>query len=152
MESRDWSSDVCSSDLFPSHDIHFVSRKAIDIDGIGEKLVDALVDAGLIHHAADLYSLTPEVLIHNHLLGEKMATKVVNEIQSKKKVALEKLIYALGIRGVGEGTAKVLSKNYENLDALSKATVEELEMLPDTGLVTATRLIVTGKQIGRAHV
>ena len=75
-----------------------------------------------------------------------MATKVVNEIQSKKKVALEKLIYALGIRGVGEGTAKVLSKNYENLDALSKATVEELEMLPDTGLVTATRIVDYFKQ------
>ena len=121
--------------------VHFVSRKAVDIDGVGDKLSDALVESGLVKNVADLYSLTPSSLISNNLLGEKMATKVVNEIQSKKKVAFEKLIYSLGIRGVGEGTAKTLAKNYPDLDALSKATISDLEALPDTGLVTATRIV-----------
>lgn len=126
--------------------VHFVSRNAINMNGIGERLIEGLVDANLIKNAAELYSLKPEVLVNHNLLGEKMATKVVNEIQSKKKIAFEKLIYALGIRGVGEGTAKVLAKNYEDLDALSKATVSELEMLPDTGFVTATRIVDYFKQ------
>ena len=75
-----------------------------------------------------------------------MAAKIVNEIQSKKRVKLEKLIYSLGIRGVGEGTAKVLAKNYKDIDDLSRADVHELEMLPDTGYITATRIVEYFKQ------
>lgn len=126
--------------------IHFVSRNAINMNGIGERLVDGLVDSNLIKNAAELYSLTPAVLINHNLLGEKMATKVVNEIQSKKKVAFEKLIYGLGIRGVGEGTSKTLAANYPDLDSLAKATVQDLEMLPDTGYITAERIVDYFKQ------
>lgn len=121
--------------------VHFASRRAMDINGIGDKLVDVLVDQGLVHTVADLYSLEPEVLVAANILGEKMASKIVNEIKARKTVSFEKLIYGLGIRGVGEGTARALAKAYKDLDELSKATEEELTLLPDTGPVTAERIV-----------
>lgn len=120
---------------------HYASRRAMNIDGVGEKLADALVQNDLVSNVADLYDLQPATLVNAHILGEKMATKVVNEIQAKRSVSLEKLIYALGIRGVGEGTAKALAKAYPSLQALSDAKQEDLELLPDTGPITAQRIV-----------
>lgn len=121
--------------------LHYCSRKALKIDGFGEELANALVDKGLVSNLADLYDLTPEALVQNNILGEIMANKVINVLQSKKTVSLEKFIYGLGIRGVGEGTAKALAKAYPNLEDLAKATEAELELLDDTGPITAQRIV-----------
>ena len=120
--------------------LHYVSRRAMNIEGIGESLIDELVDAGILHDMSDLYQLTEENLIENSYLGEKRAKKVLAEIHSTKTPPFARLIYALGIRGVGEGTAKTLAANYPNLMAIAQATQEALESLPDMGPITATRI------------
>lgn len=121
--------------------LHYASRRAMKLDGVGEALIDSLVDQGYVQDIADLYDLTPEMLINADILGDLMANKVVNMIQSKKKVALAKLIYSLGIRGVGEGTAKRLAEVYPNLEDLAGASFAELEALDDVGPVTAASLV-----------
>jgi DNA ligase (NAD+) len=116
---------------------HFASRKAFNIEGLGPKIIDQLMDAGLIRNAADLFDLRKEDLLNLERFADKSAENTVDSIQSKKKVALDKFIYSLGIDHVGEETAFALAKRFRNLDALRKAELEELSKIQDIGSVVA---------------
>lgn len=117
--------------------LHFASRRALDIEGLGEKLVDQLVDRGLVKDAADLYRLDAATLAGLERMGDKSAQNVVEAIEASKDTTLARLIYALGIRNVGEATAKDLARHFGSLEALMQADAEELQRVPDVGPVVA---------------
>ncbi|UCD68318.1 MAG: NAD-dependent DNA ligase LigA [Betaproteobacteria bacterium] len=116
---------------------HFASRRAMDIEGLGEKLLDQLVERGLVESAADLYELTAETLAGLARMGEKSAANVVAAIKASKKTSLDRFIYALGIRNVGEQTAKDLATHFGNLEALIQADEGTLQDVSDIGPVVA---------------
>jgi DNA ligase (NAD+) len=117
--------------------IHFASRGAMDIDGLGEKIVDQLLEAHLIKDGGDLYSLTKDDLLALDRFAEISASNLVKAIASRKEVPLWRLIYALGIRHVGEQTARDLADNFGSLKKLEKATEEELAAVPGIGPIVA---------------
>lgn len=121
--------------------IHSVSRKALNIDGLGEKLVIQLVDTGLIHSIADVYKLTVEKLIGLDRMGRKSAENLVNAIVASKQTTLARLIYSLGIRHVGEATARDLANHFGTLTALMQATQEQLLEVNDVGPVGAESIV-----------
>lgn len=116
---------------------HFVSRKALNMVGIGPKIIDQLMNAALIHDPSDLYKLKKEDLLNLDRFAEISAEKTVDSIQSKKKVNLAKFIYALGIGNVGEETAILLAKKFHKLDSVQRAPLYTLESIPDIGPVVA---------------
>jgi DNA ligase (NAD+) len=116
---------------------HFASRRAMDIEGLGDKLVEQLVDAGLVSSVADLYSLEAAQLAALERMGEKSAQNVVGELERSKRPPLERLLFALGIREVGEVTARALARHFRSLDALAAAGVDELVEVDDVGPVVA---------------
>ncbi len=116
---------------------HFVSKKALDIDGVGPKIIDQLMDAALIRDPADLFSLRKEDLLNLDRFAEKSAQNVVDAIAEKKKVPLHRFIFALGIEHVGEETAVVLTREFGSLEKLLQASQEELRNIPDVGSVVA---------------
>ena len=116
---------------------HFASKDAMSIDGLGPQIVEALLKAELITDAADLYSLTVADVAQMERMGEKSAQNLIDAIEKSKNAGLERLVYALGIRNVGEVAAASLAKHYGTLEALQKATVEELCTIEDFGLITA---------------
>jgi DNA ligase (NAD+) len=116
---------------------HFVSRDAMDIDGLGSAIVDALIEKGFVKSPADIYHLTLEQLKSLWQKGGKAAEKLLAAIENSKQQDVSKLIYALGIRQVGAKTGKVLASSFGSLDALSKASEEELTAVPDVGQITA---------------
>ncbi len=116
---------------------HFVSRDAMDIEGFGSAIVDALVDRGLIRSVADIYYLTLDEVKSLWQKGDVAAKKLLAAIENSKSQDVSKLIYALGIRQVGAKTGKVLASAFGSLDGLMEATVEELTQVPDVGSVTA---------------
>lgn len=120
---------------------HFVSRDAMDIEGLGGAIVEALIDRKLICSPADIYSLQLEDIKTLWKSGETAAKKLLSAIESSKQQDLSRLIFALGIRQVGAKTAKVLAQVFGNLDALSTATVEELTQISDVGAVTAEYIV-----------
>lgn len=120
---------------------HFASRQAMNIDGLGVKIVDQLVDKQLIHHPADLFNLTIEQLIPLERMGAKKAKNLTHAIIQCKQTTLSKFLLALGIREVGETTAKNLSEYYLTLNALQKADIEELEQVKDVGTVVARHIL-----------
>jgi len=117
--------------------LHFASRRAMDIEGLGYKLVDQLVDAGLVRTPAELYTLGIAKLAALERMAEKSAANVFAAIGKSKETTLPRFIYALGIRNVGEVTAKDLARHFGTLDALMDAKVEELQEAPDVGPVVA---------------
>ncbi len=117
--------------------VHFVSREAMDIDSLGEKIIDQLVDKGLIKDYADLYYLTKEDLLKLERMGPVLAEKIIRNIQNSKNRPLENLIYALGIFQVGKHTAELLAKKFKSLDALMNASEEEIASIEGIGPVTA---------------
>ena len=117
--------------------LHFASRRAMDIEGLGEKLVDQLVDGGIVRTPADLYKLGIAKLAALERMAEKSAANVVAAIESSKERTLGRFIYALGIRNVGEVTAKDLARHFGTMDALMDASVEQLMDAPDVGPVVA---------------
>ena len=117
---------------------HFVSRDAMDIDGLGASIGDALIEKGHIQSPADIYFLTLEELGSLWQKGGKAAQKLLDAIAASKQQDLSRLIYALGIRQVGSKTGKVLASQFGSLDALMAATEEELTEVPDVGAVTAS--------------
>lgn len=121
--------------------IHFVSRKAIDIDGLGEKIVEQLMNESLVKNAADLYDLKIEDLQPLERFAEKSAQNLVDAVQNSKKTTLAKFIYALGIRHVGEETAIALAKHFGSLAKLEKASLEDLQKVEDIGGVVAKSLV-----------
>ncbi|MFC3095468.1 NAD-dependent DNA ligase LigA [Alteromonas sediminis] len=120
---------------------HFASRKAMDIDGLGDKLVDQLVDAELIATPADLFGLTLEQLISLERMGEKSATNLLKALEHAKTTTLEKFIYALGIREVGEATAHNLATHFTSLEHLAEANKERLIEVQDVGEVVAAHIV-----------
>jgi DNA ligase (NAD+) len=116
---------------------HFASRKAMDINGLGDKIVELLVDVELIHNAADLYQLKIEQLADLDGMGEKSATKLVTAITNSKKTTLPRFLYSLGIRDVGESTALNLAKYFCELTKVQTATIEQLLEVTDIGPVVA---------------
>lgn len=112
---------------------HFASRRAMDIEGLGEKLVDKLVETGLVRKLSDIYRLKKEDLVLLERMGEKSAQNLLEQIERSKNAGLARLIFALGIRYVGEHLAQVLAEHFPSLEALSKATYEELLQIPEVG-------------------
>jgi len=117
--------------------LHFASRRAMDIEGLGEKLVDQLVDAGLVETPADLYRLEPEALSALERMGEKSAANLLAEIEKSKNTTLARFIYSLGIRNVGEATARDLARHFGGLEALCGADEAALQEVADVGPVVA---------------
>ncbi len=117
--------------------LHFVHRKAMNIEGLGDKLADALIAHGSVSRISDLYSLEAPKLISMERMGEKSVTNLLAQIEASKTVELHRLIYSLGIRHVGETTAKTLAKHYGSLDAVMNASIESLTMAQDVGAVVA---------------
>ncbi|MGA8051165.1 MAG: NAD-dependent DNA ligase LigA [Burkholderiales bacterium] len=117
--------------------LHFASRRAMDIDGLGERLVDQLVDGGLVRTPADVYHLSLEALAGLERMGEKSAANLLESIDESKRTTLARFIFALGVRNVGESTARDLARHLGSLDRLMDATEEELESVPDVGPVVA---------------
>ncbi len=113
--------------------LHFASRHVMDIDGLGEALVNQLTERGLVKNVADLYKLTKDDLLQLERMGEKSAENVLAEIEASKKLPLERVIYGLGIRFVGERTAQFLAEHFGSLDAIMKASAEELEEVNEVG-------------------
>jgi len=113
--------------------LHFASRHVMDIDGLGEALVNQLTERGLLKNVADLYKLTKDDLLQLERMGEKSAENVLAEIEASKKLPLERVIYGLGIRFVGERTAQFLAEHFGSLDEIMKARAEQLEEVNEVG-------------------
>ena len=118
---------------------HFVSRKALDIEGLGDRWVESLLHLDLLKDVADIYHLHEhrETLLTIEKMGEKSVQNLMDSIEKSKKTTLAAFIYALGIRGVGETTARMLANNFQSLDALQAADLEALKKTPDVGDITA---------------
>ena len=121
---------------------HFVSRKAMDIDGVGGKLIEQLVDRELVHTPADLFKLDLTTLTRLERMGSKSAENALNSLEKAKSTTLARFIFALGIREVGEATALNLANHFKTLDALKAADLEQLQQVPDVGEVVANRIFV----------
>jgi DNA ligase (NAD+) len=117
--------------------LHFTSRRAMNIDGLGEKLVNQLVENALVRTPADLYRLGIAALANLERMADKSATNILNAIEKSKDTTLARFIYALGIRNVGETTAKDLARHFGGLDPMIAANVEALQNVPDIGPVVA---------------
>jgi DNA ligase (NAD+) len=112
---------------------HFISRKALDIEGLGSETVELLYKEGLINNYADLYTLTKEQLMPLERMAEKSAENLINGVAASVNIPFERVLFGLGIRYVGETVAKKLAKAYKNIDALMVATANELEMVDEIG-------------------
>ena len=117
--------------------VHFATRRAMGIDGLGEKMVTTLVDTGLVKTSADLFTLTVSDLIKLERMGVKSAQNLIDSITQSKNTTLARFIFALGIRHVGEATARDLASHFKSLKALMGATVEDLMQVPEIGEVVA---------------
>jgi len=112
---------------------HFASRGVMNIEGMGDALVNQLVDAGLVKSVADIYDLSEEQLTNLERMGKKSAQNILHEIENSKQLGLERVIYGLGIRMVGERTAQFLAEHFGSMDALMKASEEELQAVAEIG-------------------
>ncbi|MCX7628130.1 MAG: NAD-dependent DNA ligase LigA [Methylophilaceae bacterium] len=121
--------------------LHFASRRAMDIEGLGEKLVDQLVDGGIVRTLADIYCLDVPVLAGLDRMGEKSAQNLVRAIAQSRHTTLARFIYALGIRNVGEATAKDLARFFGSFDKLAEADMETLQRVPEVGPVVAASIV-----------
>ncbi|MBF1222594.1 MAG: NAD-dependent DNA ligase LigA [Haemophilus influenzae] len=120
---------------------HFVSRKAMDIDGVGGKLIEQLVDRELVHTPADLFKLDLTTLTRLERMGTKSAENALASLEKAKNTTLARFIFALGIREVGEATALNLANHFKTLEALQNADLEALQQVPDVGEVAANRIL-----------
>ena len=139
---EDEAASRCSGGLFcPAQRkqaiLHFASRRAMDIEGLGEKLVDQLVETGVVQTPADLYRLDVAALSALERMAEKSAANVVEALQRSRRSTLPRFIYALGIRNVGEATARDLARHFGSLDALLQADEQTLQQVPDVGPIVA---------------
>jgi len=121
--------------------LHFAARRALDIEGFGDKLVDQLVDAGLVHSPADIYGLTCETLAGLERMGDKSAQNLVAAIAKSQQTTLARFIFALGIRNVGEATARDLARHFGSLEAFLAADHATLQQVPDVGPVVAASIV-----------
>jgi DNA ligase (NAD+) len=121
--------------------VHFASRKAMDIDGLGDKLIDMLVEKNMINRLADLFRLDRQKLIELERMGEKSADNLLQSLESSKNTTFAKFLYSLGIREVGEATAQNLAKSFGSLDKLLEASVETLQEVDDIGPIVAEHIV-----------
>src|SRR5712664_3018662 len=121
--------------------LHFAGRHAMNIDGLGEKIVDQLVDKGLVKDVADLYALKEEEVAGLERMAEKSAQNLLEEIEASKKNSLARLIYALGIQFVGERTGQLLAEHFSSLEELAGAKEEQLEEVPEVGPKVAASIV-----------
>ncbi len=121
--------------------IHFASREAMNIEGLGEKIIEQLVDQGLVQDYADLYDLTAEKMLTLERMGEKLVGNILTSIEKSKKTSLPRLIYALGILHVGEHIAKLLAQNFSNLEEISQASFERLKSMKGIGEKIASSIV-----------
>jgi DNA ligase (NAD+) len=119
---------------------HFASRRAMDIDGLGDRLIEQLVDSGRVESPADLYTLDVETLSGLERMGEKSAANLVAALGRSRRTTLSRFLYALGIRDVGEATALALGEHFGNLEALEAASEDEIQQVRDVGPVVAGRV------------
>lgn len=117
--------------------MHFVSRKAMNIDGLGEKIIDQLMDSNLLNHPSDLYRLKKEQLLSLERFAEKSADNLIKSIESSKNTSMARFIYALGIRNVGEATANDLANHFGNLNIIKQASLDQLIEVRDIGPTVA---------------
>ena len=132
--------------------VHFASRLALNIDGLGEKVIDQLLEAGLIQTPADLYRITEEKLLTLERFGKKSAANLVEAIEKSKETTLASFIYALGIRHVGESTARDLAQHFRSLEALMSADADALLKVNDVGEVIAQSIIHFFEEPHNRHV
>src|SRR5262249_24464996 len=113
--------------------LHFASRGVMNIEGMGDALVNQLADRKLVRNIADIYQLTRQDLLKLERMGEKSAQNVLNEIETSKKLPLERVVYGLGVRFVGERTAELLAEHFGSMDTIMKAGIEELQEVNEVG-------------------
>jgi DNA ligase (NAD+) len=113
--------------------LHWASRGVMNIEGMGDSLVNQLADRGMVKNVADIYALTKEKLLSLERVGDKSAQNLLDEIEASKKLPLERVIYGLGVRFVGERTAELLAEHFGSLDAIAEASAEQLEEVPEVG-------------------
>jgi DNA ligase (NAD+) len=146
----------CTNTACPSQALerikHFVSRGAMDIDGVGDKLCQALFEAGLIKDAADLYYLTKEQLLSLERMADKSVSNVLNSIEKSKNRPLARVIFALGILHVGEQYAKLLAEQFHSIDQLAKASEKDLLSLPSIGPKIAESVVAFFRQEGNIQI
>lgn len=135
----------CSGGLFCSAQRkeaikHYASRRALDIEGLGNKLIEQLVERGLVEHIDDIYDLGIEQLAGLERMAEKSAKNLISALEVSKKTTLARFIYALGIRGVGEATAQALARHEGTLERLMETDVESLQLIPDVGPIVARQI------------
>ncbi len=121
--------------------LHFASRRAMDIEGLGDKLVNQMVNQAIVRTPADLYKLGLTALANLERMADKSANNILHAIEKSKQTTLARFIYALGIRNVGEATAKELAAYFGNLDRLIAADSEHLQQIPDIGPVVAQSIV-----------
>ncbi len=131
---------------------HFAARKAMDVDGLGDKLVEQLVDLELLHNVSDIYALTHEQIANLERMGAKSAANLLTAIDSSKSTSLARFIFALGIREVGEATANNLAEHYGNLDKLMQADEGSLQQVGDVGPVVAANVVAFFQQAHNQEV
>ncbi|EOI3442893.1 NAD-dependent DNA ligase LigA [Cronobacter turicensis] len=119
---------------------HFVSRRAMDVDGMGDKIIDQLVEKEYVHTPADLFRLTAGKLTGLDRMGPKSAQNLVTALEKAKETTFARFLYALGIREVGESTAAGLAAHFGTLEALINASIDDLQKVPDVGIVVATHV------------
>jgi len=119
---------------------HFAARRALDIEGLGSKLIDQLVDAGLVESPSDLFDLTVGQLTGLQRMGEKSAGNLIAALEKSKNTTLDRFLYALGIREVGEATSMALAKHYGALEPIRNATSDELQLIDDIGPIVAEHI------------
>ena len=117
--------------------LHFASRQAMNIEGLGESLVAQLIKADMVKSVADLYSLNAGALEALDRVGKTSASKLLNELQKSKSAELWRLIHGLGIRHVGEGVAQLLARSFCSIDAVMNSSIEQLEAVPEIGPIVA---------------
>ena len=131
----------CTNDVCPAkvkaRILYFASRKAMDIEGLGEVLVETLVDNGSINDVACLYQLTVEQIASLDRMAERSGTNLIDQIEASKSRGLQRLLYGIDIRHVGERYAKILAKHFRSIDRIAEASLEELDDIPEIGLAVA---------------
>jgi DNA ligase (NAD+) len=146
----------CTNAACPSQALekikHFVSRGAMDVDGVGEKLCQALFEAGLIKDAADLYFLTRQQLLGLERMADKSASKVLKSIEASKDRPLARVIFALGILHVGDQYAELLAEHFASIDDLAEASPEELSTIPSIGPKIAEGILTFFRQEGNRRI
>jgi DNA ligase (NAD+) len=131
---------------------HFVSRGAMDIEGVGEKLCQALFDKGLVKDAADLYYLTSQQLIQMQRMADKSVANTLNSIAGSKDRPLPRVIFALGITHIGDETAELLAEHFSSIDELAQATPEQLRDIPSIGPKIADSILAFFRQEQNLHI